>query len=181
MKTISDDYRDLNAELHERHGGYGSKGRTWAPRLAAYCSTWNITSLLDYGCGKGSLKPALLALMPTLDVLEYDPAVPGKDGEPGTADMVVCCDVLEHVEPAYIDAVVQDVMQHARKVALLAIACRPGKRVLANGKPDHITVQPPAWWAKRLEQHGRWAAIPSLRDREHCAVWFAPGLELRVP
>lgn len=171
MKTISPTYRDLNTELHQRHGGYGSKGRTWAPRLAEYCSTWNIATLLDYGCGKGSLRPVLLELVPGLDVREYDPAVPGKDAAPEPADMVVCCDVLEHVEPEYIDAVIQDVLRLSTKVAMLAIACRPGKRVLADGRPDHLTVEPPKWWAKRLARiDARWETIPSLRDREHCAV-----------
>lgn len=170
MKTITEEYKKLNAELHERAGGYGSKGKAWAPRIDECCRRWKIATLLDYGCGKGSLKPAVAAINPGVDIREFDPGVPGKDVPPERADMVVCCDVLEHVEPEYIDAVIADLVRLADRVVLVAIACRPGERVLADGSTDHKTVQPPEWWARRLAKFGRWRTIPSLRAREHCAV-----------
>ncbi|MDG2242647.1 MAG: hypothetical protein P8L66_04035 [Rhodospirillaceae bacterium] len=57
-------------------------------------------SVRDYGCGKGALRPAVLAaLAPDLDVTEYDQAMLGKDSEPSPAHLVVCIDVMEHIEP----------------------------------------------------------------------------------
>lgn len=171
---ITDEYRRLNTELHQRHGGYGSKGKAWAPRLIYYVRKWGIASLLDYGCGKGSLKAALAPVLP-IDIREYDPAVPGKDAPPAPADLVVCTDVLEHVEPEAIDDVLADLVRLGNKAVLVAVACRPGKRQLEDGRPDHLTVQPPAWWAKRLAKFGKWETIEALRKLEHCAVLRKPG------
>lgn len=167
---ISDEYRRLNTELHARHGGYGSKGKAWADRLCDYADKWDIVSILDYGCGKGSLKPALNSLLPVLDIREYDPAVPGKDLPPEPADLVVCTDVLEHVEPECLDDVLADLVRLGNKAVLVAVACRPGKRVLEDGRPDHLIVQPPKWWMKRLAPFGRWQTLRSLRNLEHVAV-----------
>lgn len=167
---ISDEYRRLNTELHTRHGGYGSKGRSWAPRVIYYVRKWgNIQTILDYGCGKGSLKTALADVLP-VEIREYDPAVPGKDAPPANADLVICTDVLEHVEPECIDDVLADLVRLANKTVLVAVACRAGKRVLEDGRPDHLTVEPPKWWAKRMAKFGKWETIESLRRLEHCAV-----------
>lgn len=162
--TISTEYARLNRLLHAEKPGYGSKGKLWAPRIAAIAERgW---SILDYGCGKGSLGRALEGW----DVREYDPAVEGKDAPPTPADMVVCTDVLEHVEPEHIDDVIADIVRLAQRKALVAVACRPGKRLLADGRPDHLTVQEPRWWLKRLRRHGEFAEFKALRPREIAAV-----------
>lgn len=166
---ITDDYRRLNTELHQRAGGYGSKGKAWAPRLIGYVREWGISSMLDYGCGKGSLKAALDPVL-SIDIREYDPAVPGKDATPAPADLVVCTDVLEHVEPECIDDVLAHLVSLGNKAVLVAVACRAGNRQLEDGRTDHLTVQPPKWWAKRLAKFGTWQTIESLRKLEHCAV-----------
>lgn len=169
---ISDKYRELNTELHARHGGYGSKGGKWAPRVWTFAQSIGAKSILDYGCGKGSLKRELEAFggRGVYEIREYDPAVPGKDAPPANADLVVCTDVLEHVEPECIDAVFADLVRLADRAVLVAAACRPGKRVLADGRPDHLTVQPPLWWAKRAAKVGKWEPIEALREREWTAV-----------
>lgn len=169
---ITDEYRRLNAELHKTAGGYGSKGKAWAPRVHALALELEAATVLDYGCGKGSLKAALetLTLPWEWRVLEYDPAVPGKDAPPEPADLVVCTDVLEHVEPECIDDVIADLVRLANKAVLLAVACRAGKRQLADGRPDHLTVQAPAWWRYRTRKFGLFRDVECLRDLEYCAV-----------
>ena len=44
----------------------------------------------------------------TFEIKEYDPAIPGKDSLPEPADIVVCSDVLEHIEPNYLLNVLVD-------------------------------------------------------------------------
>lgn len=177
---ITDEYRRLNAELHKTAGGYGSKGGKWAPRIWAFGQKLAASSgtpggrfsILDYGCGKGSLKRELEAFggAGVFDIREYDPAVAGKDAPPANADLVVCTDVLEHVEPECIDDVLADLVRLGDRAVLIAVACRAGKRVLADGRPDHLTVQPPLWWQKRVAKFGTWQPIESLRPQEYCAV-----------
>ena len=52
------------------------------PRIRRLIQATGSASLLDYGCGKGTLKPAIASINPDLTVLEYDPAIPGKDALP---------------------------------------------------------------------------------------------------
>lgn len=164
---ISDEYRALNADLHARKPGYGSKGHGWATRVRNLASELGAVSILDYGCGKGTLARAL----PDLDVRGYDPAVPGCDAAPEPADLVICTDVLEHVEPECIDAVLADLVRLTVRGCLVAVACRPGKRTLADGRPDHLTVEPPAWWMERLRRNAGFEQIEARRDREVAALW----------
>lgn len=77
---ITPEYAALNRELHKRRPDYGTGGHKWAHWVKTYCEKRNMSSVLDYGSGKGSLADALIGT--GLDVREYDPAVPGKDSMP---------------------------------------------------------------------------------------------------
>ena len=71
--------------------------------------------MLDYGAGKGRLGEALRKMLPNPPVIHcYDPAAPEWAGEPAPCEMVVCIDVLEHVEPGYLDPVLDDLVQYPR-------------------------------------------------------------------
>ena len=76
---ISPEYAALNRQLHDERADYGVKAAKDAPQIVALARQNNLKVILDYGCGKGTLKPALAALAPDLTVLEYDPAIPGKE------------------------------------------------------------------------------------------------------
>lgn len=162
---ITDEYRALNTELHERCPAYGTGGHKWARYIAATCRKYGYESVLDYGAGKGALKSALVGR----DVREYDPAVPGKDARPSSADLVVCTDVLEHVEIECMRDVLQDIVSLADKSVLLSISCRVGQKRLADGRPAHITVRSAEWWAEFLREFGRFKPIASAPD-EYNAV-----------
>lgn len=167
---ISDGYKAANVELHGKYPGYGSKGHAWAERVIDLVRRHRWRTVLDYGCGKGSLRRALLMIEPGLEVREFDPAVPGKDAEPEPAELVVCTDVLEHVEPECLDEVVGHLVSLGTGGVLVAAACRPGKRQLADGRMDHLIVESPKWWRRRLALHGKFQEVAALRQREYAAL-----------
>lgn len=145
---ISPDYRALNAELHASSPEYGASLFEWPVRASrAAASRYDCRTVLDYGCGKGKLRHTFPALQ------EYDPAIPGKDSEPRPADLVVCADVLEHVEPDKIDAVLDHLRRLSQKVCLLSICLVPAQKTLADGRNAHLLVKPADWWAERLERY----------------------------
>lgn len=152
---ISRWYRDEQRTLHARPGGYGGKGDKWAPAVAGLVARFGATSVLDYGCGQGALKTALRPLVAgDVRIDDYDPAIPGKDGNPSFADLVVCTDVLEHIEPDRLLTVLQHLNILARKALFLVIATRPSNKTLSDGRNAHLIVQPDKWWAKTLEAAG---------------------------
>lgn len=107
------------------------------------------SSVLDYGCGQGHFKRVLGV---RYDVREYDPSIVGKDARPSPADMVVCADVLEHIEPALIDNVLSDLRNLTLKTAILVIATGPSAKVMADGRLAHLIVENAQWWWRRIAE-----------------------------
>lgn len=139
-KLISDDYRRLNIDLHAQ-GQYGLHGRKWATKVTDIAQAIGAATILDYGCGQGSLRSSM-----NLPIAEYDPAIKGKDSRPEAADLVVCTDVLEHIEPDYLNNVIDDLHHLSIKALFAVISTRPAKKFLADGRNAHLIVQPQPFW-----------------------------------
>jgi hypothetical protein len=152
-KLISDDYLAEQRTLHMLPQGYGGKGSKWAEAVIWLCREFGCWSVLDYGCGQGSLKRTLDERGVAFDVREYDPAIDGKDGPPKFADLVVCTDVLEHVEMERLGNVVRHIQGLARKIVLLSVALDPANKFLTDGRNAHLIQRPPAWWEAVVTEH----------------------------
>jgi 2-polyprenyl-3-methyl-5-hydroxy-6-metoxy-1,4-benzoquinol methylase len=154
-ELISDTYRGLNRRLHQA-GDFGFRGDRWAPAVRRIAADHRLRDVLDYGCGQGALKKALdpswWRLRRGLAVREYDPAISGKDASPAPAELVVCTDVLEHVEPELLDNVLDHLQGLARRLLFLVVATRSAKKTLEDGRNAHLIVEPEAWWRGRLER-----------------------------
>jgi len=151
---ISPEYIALNKQLHADHATYGADAAKDAAGIVKFARGLGCKSVLDYGCGKGTLKPAILAIAPDLTVLEYDPAVDGKDELPGEAvDLVAAMDVMEHIEPEYLDGVLQTMAGLKPKLVILKIALTPAKKTLPDGRNAHILLKPSAWWFEKLQSY----------------------------
>jgi hypothetical protein len=95
----------------------------------------NIKSILDYGCGK------------------YDPAVAQFSKKPtGTYDLVLCIDVMEHVQEDKVEEVLKDIFSYSNKV-FLTITCYAAMQTLPNGKNAHYTIKEPDWWKEKLKPY----------------------------
>jgi hypothetical protein len=104
-------------------------------------------TILDYGCGKGALAKALSPR----PVMEYDPAIPGKD-QAQPCDIVVCTDVLEHIEPDMVHDVIKHLAQMTRRKLLVNISTVPAKKKLPDGRNAHICLHSSIWWKHYLDK-----------------------------
>src|SRR5436190_3801658 len=105
---ITEEYRRMQQELH-RNPNYGVASVGFAPFVANVIKQVGATELLDYGAGKGRLALTLDDLMDEpITVHHYDPAIPEWSQTPTPCDFVTCIDVLEHIEPALLDNVLDD-------------------------------------------------------------------------
>jgi hypothetical protein len=151
---ITPEYRALNAKLHQRAPLYGTSGHKHAEQVRQLAQALgaprkNVT-VLDYGCGKGTLGAALHFSDRGFYLFEYDPAIPGKDTPPEPADLVVCGDVLEHIEPECLDAVLDDLQRLTKRFVLLTVATRAAQRTLPDGRNTHLIVEDADWWLPKL-------------------------------
>jgi len=178
VDLISKAYVQEQKILHARPNGYGGKGNKWAATVAEIATRLGCGSILDYGCGQGRLVASLkLMLSPLYRLDEYDPAIPGKDHLPAFADLVVCTDVLEHVETDCLDTVLMHLNMLARKAIFIVVATRPSNKELSDGRNAHLTVESAEWWQDRVSSVIKDMVIYPVADEPSDREWVA---ELRA-
>jgi 2-polyprenyl-3-methyl-5-hydroxy-6-metoxy-1,4-benzoquinol methylase/uncharacterized Rossmann fold enzyme len=146
-ELISAEYAGLNAQLHRENLAYGVGGGKHADTVKKLAASTKAESILDYGCGKGYLAKSL-----PFPIWEYDPAIPEKSESPRPADLVVCTDVLEHIEPERIMFVLDDLKRCVKKVGYFVINTGPAMKTLPDGRNTHLIQQGKAWWQEKLQQ-----------------------------
>lgn len=145
MNTYSQDYKHQQELMHQQRQDYGISGHKYADQVLGLAKSLGTRDLLDYGCGKQTLAKSL-----PFPIQNYDPFIPECSTRPQPADLVVCTDVMEHVEEPYVDDVLADIRDHANKVVFFEIATRPAKKNLPDGRNAHITQHEAAWWMPQL-------------------------------
>lgn len=166
--VASPEYRALLRDRYTRPG-WGASGHHHANTVAEFARQLNAATVLDYGCGRGRLKEALAERAPNLIVHEYDPGIEGKDRMPEPVDLVVCTDVLEHIEKDRLKNVLFHLRTLARRGLYLIIATGPARETLADGRNAHLIQQPYAWWLRTLREHG--FAVKKVQERKGLHVW----------
>lgn len=154
---ISAEYAALNAELHQTNLAYGVGGGKHAETVKKLRDRIKAESVLDYGAGKGYLAKAL-----DFPIWQYDPAIPEFATSPRPADLVVCTDVLEHIEPDRLLYVLGDLRRCVKKVGYFVIHMGPAAKTLSDGRNAHLIQRGEHFWRKRL---AKFFEIGSLQKR----------------
>lgn len=171
---LSEGYRSVLTETHMSYGmRWGGAGKSHAETVLEFAQQLQAFDVLDYGCGRGTLREAI-----PLPVKEYDPGIPGKDKLPEPADLVVCTDVMEHVEPDKIDNVLKHLRTLTRKGIFLVIALTPAKLTLSDGRNAHISLHPANWWVEKLSKAG--FIITRKQLRKGLWVWATPSNKVKA-
>lgn len=159
---ISPDYLAEQKRLHE--SGYGQRGGKWSGAARSIADRLGVKTILDYGCGQADLADKLIASgWPPERLWSYDPAVQAFANLPPAADLVMCTDVLEHVEPNRIDRVLWH-LRSLTKVALFTVISRvETAKTLSDGRQAHILLKPWNWWLDRFSAHG----FELANDKQH--------------
>jgi 2-polyprenyl-3-methyl-5-hydroxy-6-metoxy-1,4-benzoquinol methylase len=151
-ELISPEYRREQRLLHETRNDYGVASLQYAPVVSALVARLEIDTVLDYGCGKGRLVEGVAKLPHdrSFTIELYDPAVPEYADPPECAELVVCIDVLEHIEPELLENVLDDIRRLAQHYVFLTIHTGPAAKTLSDGRNAHLTQEGPAWWMPKL-------------------------------
>jgi hypothetical protein len=147
--VISQKAKAANAGYHAEAPMWGASASRWLDEVTAHARHLEAKTILDFGCGKGRVKQGLDPKVYT--VTEYDPGIPGKDLWPSPADMVVCIDVMEHVEGPCVEATLVEIGELARTGAFMVIALYSNGAKLPNSdQAIHCTVLTPDQWLDRF-------------------------------
>jgi len=147
---ITQSYLEQQKALHAT-GRYGTAGEKLAPMVNALVSEFAPKTLLDYGCGsRQSLKKGLT---PMVEYAGYDPCVEKYAGDPVPADLVVCIDVMEHIEPQFIDPTIGRLRALTKTWCFVTVHTGPAGKFLSDGRNAHIVQEPPRWWLPKFMAH----------------------------
>jgi hypothetical protein len=161
-------YRTLLQKRYEQPG-WGASGYSHADEVRRWAQKIEARSAIDYGCGRGTLAP----VVPELSWQEYDPGMRGFDVLPEPADLVVCTDVLEHVEPGCLTSVLTHLRLLARRGMYINIGLGRAKEVLPDGRNAHLIQEGEAWWRQTLTEN---RIFPELIQRfKGRRVWVRSG------
>lgn len=138
-------YKELQKELHARNVGYGTSGFKHAQHVMDLAERMNTRDILDYGCGAQTLQKNI-----PFAITNYDPFIAGCDEEPDPHDMVVCGDVLEHIEPECLDDVIRHIHSKTKCLLFIDVAQRQAAKQLADGRNAHLIQESTSWWLQRL-------------------------------
>ncbi len=144
--TISAEHIQACKKLH-LDPVYGREGKKHTDVILKLSQALDTHSILDYGCGKGTLSASL-----PFPIWEYDPAIPGKDGVPRAADIVVCINVLEFVEAEMLENVLGDICRCTNRIAF----------IILEGKKDE--------WERRFEPFFKVGAVLEHGSEIHCVL-----------
>ncbi len=142
------DYKQLQEQFHAQRPDYGANAHRWADQLATLAQQLNTRDVLDYGAGKGTLAKGL-----PFPIAQYDPFVPEFAREPAPAAIVACLDVLEHIEPECLDAVLAHLASLTKNILFAEIATRPAAKFLPDGRNAHLIIESGNWWLAKLLPH----------------------------
>ncbi len=152
---ISNEYKKLLIEQHEDRY-WGGTGRQHADDIREWAAECNCKTALDYGSSnhRDCLKRHFHYTYPgELLFYEYDPAVESKSGLPLPQDIVVCTDVLEHIEPELLDNVLEHMRDCMLKCGYFVISTIKAVQVLSDGRNAHLIVEDKEWWKAKLEEY----------------------------
>lgn len=170
-KTISKGYALENGRLHEVNPSYGASGHLWLGHIVEIARLSGAKTLLDYGCGKATLRDYVEPH--GLSYTGYDPATyperPRKE-----FDLVVALDVLEHIEPEHLDAVVLDLMRYCKLLMFAVVSTRPSGKSLSDGRNAHLIQKDWGWWKMKLIRSNAFRSVWVRQTEDHFTLLAYP-------
>lgn len=148
MSLFTPEYRQLQRAFHDLRPDYGTSSRKYVEQVDHLSRQLKTRDILDYGCGKAFLQKGL-----PFPIQNYDPCTAEYATRPRPAQIVVCTDVLEHIEPECLDEVLADLAALTQRLLLVNVACRPAKKILQDGRNAHLIIETPNWWLNKLLPH----------------------------
>ncbi len=150
-KQLINEYKKLHGPTSTQFLGYTLK--SYKDQVAAAIRELDAKTVLDWGCGKGEAWTEWQSEFGLREVYRYDPAVKAFSVPPAEGakfDLVICCDVLEHLLKPDAEALIPWLFGYARKGVWASVCCRPAKKKFEDGTNMHVTVEPLEWWTARF-------------------------------
>lgn len=146
------DYIKQYELLYKIKKNYGKTSIKLYDMLKKIINDLNISSVLDYGCGKSKLLD-LIKKNSKIKIFKYDPAIKKYSKlTKNKTDLVICTDVLQHVPLYDLDRVLKEIKSKGIYI-LFYIKCTNHKTKLPNKTYANCTVYDKKWWLEKLSNY----------------------------
>ncbi|MDY4236436.1 MAG: radical SAM protein [Bacilli bacterium] len=146
------DYIKQYELLYKIKKNYGKTSIKLYDMLKKIINDLNISSVLDYGCGKSKLLD-LIKKNSKIKIFKYDSAIKKYSTlTKNKTDLVICTDVLQHVPLYDLDRVLKEIKSKGIYI-LFYIKCTNHKTKLPNGTYANCTVYDKKWWLEKLSTY----------------------------
>lgn len=164
--------KEYITQLQSLHGdrarpqGFGGKTKKLG-KFYDFMEIWKPRTLLDYGCGKGVILADLKDRYPNTICDGYDPAVSMFNNKKfNTFECVFSNDVLEHIEPEYLDDVLSNINELSSKYVWLRIDTAPARKTLPDGRNAHLIQESQEWWSKKISNFITGNIVHNILDKK---------------
>jgi hypothetical protein len=157
---LSFNYGKYYQKFHKDNPKYfsGKLGQTQVEAIKRLVDWSQPDRILDYGSGKGYqyLEKRVHEQWGGNLPYCYDPGVIQLQEKPsGKFAGIICTDVMEHIAPADVDAVLNDIfasIDYSGKCFVYFNICtREAGKTFEDGQNVHLTVRPADWWNAQLQ------------------------------
>lgn len=152
---ITPEYQKQQESMHASQKiNYGTTAAKYGQMVGEIIDSLGINRLLDYGCGHNLSLQENLKPQKTFQYQGYDPGVPDYAEPPEPAELVVCIDVLEHIEPDCLNDVLDHLESLTEQILFATVHTGPAGKILPDGRNAHLIQKPAEWWLPRFTE--RW-------------------------
>lgn len=171
----SPEYVKEQQALHAK-GNYGVTARKYGEMVSRLVDEWGVDTLLDYGCGSNLSLRETLSPQRAIRYQAYDPGVPDYAEHPEPSELVVCVDVLEHIEPDFLEDVLDDLESLAEVGLFCTVHTGPAGKVLSDGRNAHLIQRPPEWWLPKFMERFSLQTFQVVSPTEFLIIAHNAGL-----
>ncbi len=160
-KQLIDEYKKLHGPTSTQFLGYTLM--SYKNQVVDAIREAGAKTVLDWGCGKGEAWVNWQSELGLREVYRYDPGVKHFAVPPAERlkfDLVVCCDVLEHLLEPDAEALVPKLFDHAKKGVWASVCCRAAKKTFPDGTNMHVTIKPITWWQQLFAAEAERTGVP---------------------
>lgn len=150
INLISAYWLEQNKLKHQKELNWGIGGIGFLIPILNFAHKLMAKTILDYGCGKGLL--GQLLQNNGFAISNYDPAIFGEDNIPFPCDLVVCTDVLEHIEIQYLNNVIDHIKSLANKGIFFTISTKQAIHNMPDGSNAHKIIAGEEFWIKQIRE-----------------------------
>lgn len=139
-------YIDQYTQLHKNVEEYGASGCLHFNEVCLLIDFLKPKTVMDYGCGKGTLIEQLKEKYSDIVFYKYDPAIEEYNTLPvNKVDFLINTDVLEHIPENNIENVIREISSISDN-CFFNLHHGAAMFILPNGENAHCTIKPADWY-----------------------------------